>query len=112
AAREWKATPACEVAFDFCLPAAFDPLLALCVGRKAALVSGTTGLAPAQRAALDEAAGSIPVIQASNCSLGVAVLSDLVERAARALPGWDCDIVEAHHAGKVDAPSGTALTPG
>ncbi|MDG6347975.1 dihydrodipicolinate reductase C-terminal domain-containing protein [Luteimonas sp. 8-5] len=112
AASELQGAPAFDVAIDFSLPVAFDPILALCVGRKAALVSGTTGLEPTQRAALDEAARSIPLIQASNFSLGVAVLSDLVERAARALPGWDCDIVEAHHARKVDAPSGTALTLG
>ena len=49
---------------------------------------------------------------ASNFSLGVAVLTDLVERAAAALPGWDVDIVEAHHTQKKDAPSGTALTLG
>lgn len=112
AASELQGAPAFDVAIDFSLPVAFDPILALCVGRKAALVSGTTGLEPTQRAALDEAARSIPLIQASNFSLGVAVLSDLVERAARALPGWDCDIVEAHHARKADAPSGTALTLG
>ena len=40
------------------------------------------------------------------------MLNDLVERAARALPGWDCDIVESHHTRKLDAPSGTALTLG
>ena len=112
AATELAGVPAFDVAIDFSRAEAFDPILALCVGRKTALVSGTTGLAPAQRAALDEAARTIPLVQASNFSLGVAVLSDLVERAARALPGWDCDIVEAHHAGKVDAPSGTAFTLG
>ena len=42
----------------------------------------------------------------------MAVLQALVERAAHALPGWDCDIVEAHHTRKLDAPSGTALTLG
>ena len=66
----------------------------------------------AQRAALDAAALRIPVLWASNFSLGVAVLHDLVERAARALPDWDCDIVEVHHTRKLDAPSGTALTLG
>jgi 4-hydroxy-tetrahydrodipicolinate reductase len=52
------------------------------------------------------------VLWASNFSLGVAVLAELVERAARALQGWDCDIVEAHHVHKQDAPSGTALSLG
>ena len=112
AASELHGVPAFDVAIDFSRAEAFDPILALCVERKVALVSGTTGLGDAQRAALDAAADLIPLAWASNFSLGVAVLADLVERAARALPGWDCDIVEAHHAGKVDAPSGTALALG
>ncbi len=112
AASELSGVPAFDVAIDFSLADAFDRILALCEGRGAALVTGTTGLDDAQRAALQAASARIPVLWASNFSLGVAVLADLVERAARALPGWDCDIVEAHHAGKRDAPSGTALSLG
>lgn len=112
AASELAGAPAFDVAIDFSLPEAFDRILSTCVTRGAALVSGTTGLSDAQRAAIDVAAGSIPVAWASNFSLGVAVLHTLVEQAARALPGWDCDIVEAHHTRKLDAPSGTALTLG
>ena len=112
AASELSAVPPFDVAIDFSLPHAFDPVLALCVARGSALVSGTTGLEAAQRDALQAASASIPVLWASNFSLGVAVLDELVERAARALPDWDCDIVEAHHRHKQDAPSGTALTLG
>lgn len=112
AASELSAAPAFDVAIDFSLPEGFDPLLELCLARGAALVSGTTGLSATQRAALEAAATKIPLVWASNFSLGVAVLSELVERAAKALPGWDCDIVEAHHLQKKDAPSGTALTLG
>jgi len=104
--------PAFDLAIDFSLPAAFDAILALCAARGTALVSGTTGLASQQRAMLQAAARRIPVLWASNFSLGVAVLEELVERAAAALPGWDCDIVEQHHTRKLDAPSGTALTLG
>lgn len=111
-ADELGGLPAFDVAIDFSLPQGFDGILALCLARNAALVSGTTGLAPPQRDALDAAASRIPLLWASNFSLGVAVLADLVERAARSLPGWDCDIVEAHHAAKQDAPSGTALSLG
>ena len=112
AASELSGAPAFDVAIDFSLPEGFDPVLDLCVARGAALVSGTTGLSEAQRAALEVAAGKIPLVWASNFSLGVAVLTELVERAAAALPGWDCDVVEAHHTQKKDAPSGTALTLG
>lgn len=112
AASELAGAPVFDVAIDFSLPQGFDALLALCVERGSALVSGTTGLGAAQQAALEAAAARIPLVWASNFSLGVAVLDELVERAAQALAGWDCDIVESHHTRKQDAPSGTALTLG
>lgn len=104
--------PKFDVAIDFSLPEGFDAILALCASRGAAFVSGTTGLDPRQRDAMDRAAARIPVLWASNFSLGIAILDALVERAAAALPGWDCDIVEQHHTRKRDAPSGTALSLG
>jgi 4-hydroxy-tetrahydrodipicolinate reductase len=112
AADELQGAPAFDVAVDFSLATGFDAILDACLQRNAALVSGTTGLVDAQRGAITSASQRIPVLWASNFSLGVAVLTDLVARAARALAGWDCDIVESHHAGKRDAPSGTALSLG
>ncbi len=112
AATDLDTAPEFDVAIDFSLPQGFDAVLALCVARGKALVSGTTGLTEAQQAALETAAACIPVVWASNFSLGVAVLHDVVKRAAALLPEWDCDIIEAHHARKQDAPSGTALTLG
>jgi 4-hydroxy-tetrahydrodipicolinate reductase len=112
AASELAGVPEFDAAVDFSLPEGFDAILDLCLQRGKPLASGTTGLSSGQQSALDAAAMRIPLVWASNFSLGVAVLHDLVERAARALPGWDCDIVEAHHARKLDAPSGTALTLG
>ncbi|MBS0216556.1 MAG: 4-hydroxy-tetrahydrodipicolinate reductase [Proteobacteria bacterium] len=112
AASELGAVPGFDVAIDFSLPEAFDGILGECVKRGAGLVSGTTGIDDAQRAALDAASARIPLVWASNFSLGVALLHQLVETAATRLPGWDCDIVESHHVHKKDAPSGTALTLG
>lgn len=112
AASELDGAPEFDVAIDFSLPEGFDAILGLCLARGKPLVSGTTGLSNAQIAALEAASTRIPIVWASNFSLGVAVLHDLVARAARALPGWDCDIIEAHHTRKLDAPSGTALTLG
>lgn len=112
AASELAGVPAFDVAIDFSLAEAFDPILALCLSRGTGLVSGTTGLGDAQRLSLQQATARIPVLWASNFSLGVAVLGELVARAVQALPGWDCDIVETHHKQKQDAPSGTALTFG
>lgn len=112
AATELDAVPDFDVAVDFSLPQGFDGVLGLCRQRGRALVSGTTGLSDAQRQAMQAAANDIALLWASNFSLGVAVLHLLVEQAAGMLPGWDCDIVESHHSGKRDAPSGTALTLG
>jgi len=112
AASELTGAPEFDVVIDFSLPAGFDAILALCVERGAGFVSGTTGLDADQQTALTAASAQIPLIWASNFSLGVAVLGELVERAAAQLSGWDCDIVEFHHIHKQDAPSGTALTLG
>lgn len=101
-----------DVLIDFSAADAFDDALALAVARKIAFVSGTTGLDARQRVALDQAAASIPVLWSANFSLGVALLSRLVAETARALPDWDCEISEAHHRAKKDAPSGTALALG
>jgi 4-hydroxy-tetrahydrodipicolinate reductase len=107
-----QALPAFDVAVDFSSPAGFDAILELCVSRQKALVSGTTGLQPAQFAALERAAVSIPVLWASNFSLGVAVLNRLVAQAGQCLTDWQLDILESHHRHKLDAPSGTALSLG
>lgn len=104
--------PPFDVAIDFSLPEAFGAMLDACVRRGSALVSGTTGLSKAQLEALDRASATIPICWAANFSLGIAVLAGLVERSARALAQWDCDIVESHHVHKKDAPSGTALALG
>jgi len=110
AIAELESVPPFDVAIDFSLPIGFDAILALCVARSAGLVSGTTGLSAEQQTALAAAGTHIPLVWASNFSLGVAVLTELVAQAATNLPGWDCDIIEAHHIHKLDAPSGTALT--
>lgn len=104
--------PDFDVAIDFSQPEAFDAILDLCKKRRAAFVSGTTGLSDLQKQAMAYASSEIPVLWASNFSLGVAVLNDLIERAAKTLEAWGVEISEIHHVHKKDAPSGTALTLG
>jgi 4-hydroxy-tetrahydrodipicolinate reductase len=96
-----------DVVVDFSTPDALVALLPHLSGR--ALVTGTTGLTDAHRAALAVAATTSAVLHAPNFSTGVAVLKRLVAAAGAALPGWDVEIVEMHHTAKRDAPSGTAL---
>ena len=104
--------PKFDIAIDFTQPEAFEAILEFCKIRNTALISGTTGLNDQHRKRMTETAKEIPVLWASNFSLGVAVLSDLVRRAAKILETWDVDITETHHVHKKDAPSGTALTLG
>ncbi|MBL8298217.1 MAG: 4-hydroxy-tetrahydrodipicolinate reductase [Rhodanobacteraceae bacterium] len=101
-----------DVIVDFSGPQAFDAALALALERRVALVSGTTGLSLQQLVELRRAAAVIPVLWASNFSLGVALMRRFARIAAKVLPDWDCEIVEMHHRRKADAPSGTALTLG
>ena len=102
-----------DVALDFTAAGAVRGNLAACLERGCPLLVGTTGLDAGTLAALDAAVGRIAVLVAPNTSLGINLLSQLVERAAAALPPeYDIEIVEAHHRYKVDAPSGTALRLG
>lgn len=99
-----------EVVIDFSIASALPSLLALATRQKVAIVSGTTNLDDAGRQALHKAAESVPVLWAANMSLGIQVLAEAVQFALRRLgPGFDVEIVEAHHRRKVDSPSGTAV---
>jgi 4-hydroxy-tetrahydrodipicolinate reductase len=102
-----------NVLIDFSSPGALAATLDACVAAGKPIVVGTTGLEAEHHALIDGAAKSIPVLQTGNTSLGVNLLSALVEDAARRLgDDWDIEIVEMHHRHKVDAPSGTALLLG
>ena len=98
-----------DVLIDFSSAQGTEALLDYCKGRGLALVLCTTGQTDEQKASIYEAAKSIPLFFSANMSLGVALLSDMVKRAAAALPDADIEILEIHHNRKVDAPSGTAL---
>ena len=98
-----------KVIFDFSRPEALELTLAACRRFGCALVLGTTGLSDAQRRQAAELAKTAAVVQSANFSLGIAVLSMILADYGPLLSDWDCEIVEAHHKAKKDAPSGTAL---
>ncbi|OCL83158.1 4-hydroxy-tetrahydrodipicolinate reductase [Arcobacter porcinus] len=101
-----------DVVIDFSSPSATQELLEAVVegGKRKALVIATTGLNKHQQNLLLEASKLVPILYATNMSLGVAVLNKLVALASKTLRDFDIEIVEQHHRHKVDAPSGTALT--
>lgn len=102
-----------DVLVDFTRPEASMVYLEACQKAKVALVIGTTGFSSAEKQAIDAASKNIPVVFAPNMSVGVTLLINLVEQAAKVLnDGYDIEVVEMHHRHKVDAPSGTALRLG
>ncbi len=104
-----EVAPAADLVIDFSRPAALPHVLAYVKRTGAALVSGTTGLSEEELAQIRTLGSCARVVWASNYSLGVAVLRRVAAEAARALQGWDIEIVETHHNQKADAPSGTAV---
>ena len=97
-----------NVVVDFTGPESCVEYASACADAGAAFVTGTTGLSDDQQAALESASDEVPVLQAANFACGVQALLSLVGDAVAALPGYDVELVEAHHNGKRDAPSGTA----
>ena len=102
----------CDIVIDFSLPQACEALLEAAIITPKPIVTGTTGLSAHQLNLLKQASDKMPILYATNMSLGVALLNKLVYQASAALDGFDIEIVEMHHKHKKDAPSGTALTLG
>ena len=102
-----------RVAIDFTTPAASAALVSEAAAAGVGMVIGVTGFDDQQTEMLIEASKRIPIVKSGNMSLGVNLLTALVEAAAAALPDtYDVEIIEAHHRAKLDAPSGTALMIG
>jgi len=100
-----------DVMVDFSLPDAAGEVIGYCEKNKVALVMGTTGLSDQQVARLQAAGKKIPIVWASNMSVGMNVLFRLVGKVARMLgDDYDIEVVESHHRYKKDAPSGSAIT--
>jgi len=93
---------------DFTGPEATLEYAAGCADAGVPFVTGTTGFTDEQRTALEEHAEAIPLLHAPNFARGVQTMVDVIGEIVRGLPGYDVELVETHHNGKRDAPSGTA----
>jgi len=76
------------------------------------LVIGTTGFTPEQSSKLRASVEKVPALIASNFSIGMNLVFSIAALTSRLPPEYDTSIVESHHTGKADSPSGTALTLG
>ena len=95
---------------DFTGPDATVRYAEACAEAGVAFVTGTTGLTEEQSATLDATSESVPLLRASNFARGIHALLGAIEEALAAVPDYDLELLETHHNGKVDAPSGTAKT--
>jgi len=103
----------CDVAIDFSNASSIEEVCRAAAQNKKPLVIGTTGHSPEQRQLIEKIAKSLPIVFASNFSVGVNVLFALTRHAGKILASeFSPKIVETHHKMKKDAPSGTAKTLG
>ena len=101
-----------KCAIDFTVHSFTSSVLQSALKHGTSLVIGTTGHSDEERAAIVEASKTLPVVFASNYSVGVNTLFWLTRKAARILTQdrFDIEVVEMHHRHKIDSPSGTART--
>ncbi len=113
AAEAPRLLPGHTAAIDFSSPGAVIDHVSAAVAAGVPLVEGTTGWQGDEhevRRIVDQGGGAM--LHGANFSIGVNLFYRLVGHAAhlfRDIGGYDPFIEEAHHAGKRDAPSGTAL---
>lgn len=99
-----------DIVIDFSYHEAIPDLLEYCLRTKTAVVIATTALGPSELDSVHQAATQIPVFHSANMSLGINVLSKMIQCSMGALDdNYNVEIIEKHHNKKVDSPSGTAL---
>ena len=109
----WTLSAEADGMLDFTVPRATIANVAIAAERGLVHIIGTTGLSPSDDAVIKSVTSRAVVVKSGNMSLGVNLLAALVKRVAQALDdSFDIEILEMHHKGKVDAPSGTALMLG
>ncbi|NNF16333.1 MAG: hypothetical protein HKN70_06270 [Gammaproteobacteria bacterium] len=99
-----------HVAIDFSLPAGVSSHIETCCAMNVPYVCGVTGLSASHDTLMHEASQVIPVFRAPNMSIGVNLcIAAAASIAAGLAADFDVSILDIHHAGKRDVPSGTAL---
>lgn len=97
-----------DVLIDFSTPETLLRVIEQLGGSSVRLVSGTTGLGEKEREALRVYSEECAVFYDENMSYGVSVMKRLLRTASPLLrESFDVEIVEYHHSGKKDFPSGT-----
>jgi len=110
-AESFIKTTKADVLIDFTIAAAAVENVKMAARNNVALIVGTTGFSPEQRAVMEKAIhNNVPAVISSNFSVGVNIFWQLVRESGKLLKDYDIEVFEAHHRNKKDAPSGTAKT--
>tara|TARA_B100001996_G_scaffold185575_1_gene141935 strand:- start:848 stop:1585 length:738 start_codon:yes stop_codon:yes gene_type:complete len=105
-----SAVSSCDVCIDFTRPEYSMEIIESCVKYNKKIVIGTTGYKDDQIKRIELLSKEIPILKASNMSIGINLCLKLVEKVSSAVGDKsDIDIIEHHHKHKVDMPSGTSL---
>ena len=99
----------CDVVVDFTHPSAVMDNLHWCIGQGLTTVVGTSGFDEARLAQVGDWLAGAPGVRAlivPNFSVGAVLMMRFATQAARFFTS--AEVIELHHAGKADAPSGTA----
>jgi len=98
-----------SVIIEFTTPSAVLKHLKIAKKKKIPMVIGTTGFKEKEYGQIKEASKDIPILLSPNMSIGINILFKLIKEITR-ISGeeFDIEIIEMHHRGKKDAPSGTA----
>jgi len=95
---------------DFSSPDGFITCVDFCIENSIPLISGTTGLSANHLEKVGNAKQSVPILLASNMSLGISNLKSSIEHYLLSINSpAKCKIIEIHHKNKKDSPSGTAI---
>jgi 4-hydroxy-tetrahydrodipicolinate reductase len=91
-----------DVVVDFSTPDSALANARHCIEAGVHCVMGTTGADFSEL----EGVGTANLLVAPNFAIGAVLMMEIAQRVAQHMP--ECEIVELHHDGKLDAPSGTA----
>ena len=100
-----------DVIIDFSSPKNLIEMLDFAKRERIGIILCTTGFSKEELVLINESSKEIPILRSANMSMGINLMTKLIQDAAKVLTdaGFDIEIVERHHNKKVDAPSGTAL---
>lgn len=99
-----------DAIIDFSHFSLLEEILEASIQKGVPVLIATTGHSKEQIGKIEKASEKIPIIRATNTSIGVNVLNEITAYATRLLKGFDIEVIEKHHNRKLDAPSGTANT--